>query len=425
MLRKNLFLILTAAALLVLTALSASAATPEEQGYRTAPDQYICPRAGDVDSDGKIDAGDARLTLRMAVGLDSAEGQKKYRADTDGDGKVTSADARMLLRYSVGLERGLSHTKLETVTFEPATCFTTGSCADLCAHCGKLFNFAKLPEVEHFAAGWDTLEEATCAREGLCELRCIFCDTIMDTKLIPKTNHVFGETQYETAPDCFHYVNTRKVCTVCGFTERSAEAPAGAHTFVWETVQAPTCTEDGVSAETCAHCGYASGKTQILKNAGGHTDAEWRTARYPNCTEEGLRTKTCRRCKEIYATETLAPLGHDKLESSYKLLAEPDCENDGSAEYFCLRCSQTVTLTLEAKGHVPAETPVRTAPTCTENGSIAFTCSECGKDVEIAVPATGHTPGEWEGPVEAEDGFYFIRRCIVCEEELERSEKYD
>lgn len=425
MLRKNLFLLLTAAILLILTAVCASAATPESLGYETAPSQVLCKKCGDVDADGRITSGDARLVLRCSVGLEKFDEATRLCADVDGDGKVNSSDARVLLRYSVGLEEGFRHTRLETVTLEPATCFSVGSCADLCAHCGKLYNFAKLPATEHFAAGWDTLEEADCEREGLCELRCLYCNTIMDTRLIPKTNHAFGKTQYETAPDCFHHVNTWRVCSVCGFTEPSTEAPSGAHTFVWETEKKPTCTEDGVSAEKCAHCGFVSGRTQILKNAGGHTDSSWRTVQYPTCTGEGLRTKTCRRCKEVFASEKLAALGHVMQEGSYRVISEPDCEQNGSAEYFCTRCLQTVTETLAAVGHKPAGEATEIKPTCTENGSVSFTCSECGEDVVMPVAATGHTPGEWEGPVESEGGFYFIRRCIVCEEELERSERYE
>lgn len=60
----------------------------------TAPDK------GDVDYDGKITAGDARLVLRAAVGLEELA---KYSADVDGDGKITASDARIVLRKSVGL----------------------------------------------------------------------------------------------------------------------------------------------------------------------------------------------------------------------------------------------------------------------------------------------------------------------------------
>lgn len=56
---------------------------------------------GDVDDDGEITAADARLALRMSVGLEEVI----RRADIDVDGSVSAADARQLLRISVGLER--------------------------------------------------------------------------------------------------------------------------------------------------------------------------------------------------------------------------------------------------------------------------------------------------------------------------------
>lgn len=58
------------------------------------------PVKGDIDGDSKISAADARLVLRMSVGLEETIGF----ADVDGDGKVSAADARLVLRVSVGLE---------------------------------------------------------------------------------------------------------------------------------------------------------------------------------------------------------------------------------------------------------------------------------------------------------------------------------
>ena len=57
--------------------------------------------SGDIDNDGKISAADARLVLRMSVGLEELD----MMADVDSDGKVSAADARFILRASVGLEK--------------------------------------------------------------------------------------------------------------------------------------------------------------------------------------------------------------------------------------------------------------------------------------------------------------------------------
>ena len=60
---------------------------------------------GDADLDGKVTSADARLTLRIAVGLDDVTPITKAAADYDGDVRVSSADARLVLRASVGLEQ--------------------------------------------------------------------------------------------------------------------------------------------------------------------------------------------------------------------------------------------------------------------------------------------------------------------------------
>lgn len=59
---------------------------------------------GDADGDGSVTPADARLVLRIAVGLEPAEGIA-VPLDVDLDGDVTPADARLVLRRSVGLEK--------------------------------------------------------------------------------------------------------------------------------------------------------------------------------------------------------------------------------------------------------------------------------------------------------------------------------
>ncbi|MBQ6118219.1 MAG: hypothetical protein IJK98_03210, partial [Clostridia bacterium] len=63
-------------------------------------------KLGDVDGDGEITSGDARLCLRRSVSLQAYEvGSREYIAcDVDKKDGVTSADARLILRASVSLE---------------------------------------------------------------------------------------------------------------------------------------------------------------------------------------------------------------------------------------------------------------------------------------------------------------------------------
>ncbi len=65
------------------------------------------PLPGDADGDGKVTSSDARLALRVAVGLEKCEKDTPafLAADADGDGVITSADARLILRAAVGLEK--------------------------------------------------------------------------------------------------------------------------------------------------------------------------------------------------------------------------------------------------------------------------------------------------------------------------------
>lgn len=59
---------------------------------------------GDANGDGKIDVNDARLILRYAVGLETANENLKAIADVNGDGKITVDDAREVLRQATGIK---------------------------------------------------------------------------------------------------------------------------------------------------------------------------------------------------------------------------------------------------------------------------------------------------------------------------------
>ncbi|MBE6813653.1 MAG: hypothetical protein E7523_12350 [Ruminococcaceae bacterium] len=58
---------------------------------------------GDIDGDGHITAGDARLALRASVKLESFSNQQKHIGDVDKDNIITAGDARLILRWSVGM----------------------------------------------------------------------------------------------------------------------------------------------------------------------------------------------------------------------------------------------------------------------------------------------------------------------------------
>ena len=66
------------------------------------PQTAVC-ESGDMDGDGTLAPSDARIVLRLSVGLGNSDAFYGS-ADADGDGAVTPADARLVLRYAVGLD---------------------------------------------------------------------------------------------------------------------------------------------------------------------------------------------------------------------------------------------------------------------------------------------------------------------------------
>ncbi len=57
---------------------------------------------GDVNNDGKVNAMDATLAARYAVGSYSLDAAAIKRGDVNGDGKVNAMDATLIARYAVG-----------------------------------------------------------------------------------------------------------------------------------------------------------------------------------------------------------------------------------------------------------------------------------------------------------------------------------
>ncbi len=70
--------------------------------------EYIVMVDGDINSDGKITAQDARLILRTSASLMIVSGVFEQAADINGDGRITASDARMTLRYAAGLIKDLN-----------------------------------------------------------------------------------------------------------------------------------------------------------------------------------------------------------------------------------------------------------------------------------------------------------------------------
>ena len=70
--------------------------------YSGDPGMGVMP--GDVDLDGDVDANDALLAMRYAMGLVTLTPEQIASGDFDGDGALTSAEALRIMRMAMGLE---------------------------------------------------------------------------------------------------------------------------------------------------------------------------------------------------------------------------------------------------------------------------------------------------------------------------------
>ena len=68
--------------------------------------QTIVYKTGDINSDGTINASDARIALRVSAKMETLEGAAFQAADVNGDGRVTAKDARSILRYAAKITSG-------------------------------------------------------------------------------------------------------------------------------------------------------------------------------------------------------------------------------------------------------------------------------------------------------------------------------
>lgn len=71
---------------------------------------------GDTDLNGKINAADARIVLRVSAKIISIDSYRLTLADFNQDGKVTATDARCILRKSVNLDPFTPETTTQPVT---------------------------------------------------------------------------------------------------------------------------------------------------------------------------------------------------------------------------------------------------------------------------------------------------------------------
>ena len=192
--------------------------------------------------------------------------------------------------------------------------------------------------------------------------------------------HSFGDWSVTTEPSCSEKGERKRVC-ICGAVEVQDVATVG-HTYT-SVVTEPTCTEAGYTTHTC-HCGYTYTDSYV-NSIGHHTYGYWQTLRAPTCTEDGEEVRVCNQCQRE-SSRIIQAKGHTFGE--WKTTIEPTCTEKGELQRECA-CGETETESILAKGH--RYNYVVSAPaTCTDSGELKLECN-CGKIEVVPIPATGHS----------------------------------
>ncbi len=111
---------------------------------------------GDINSDGKLNAADARIILRVSAKLDELSSEKLSFADINGDDKVNASDARIILRIAAKLDSLDNYLNEQNTTQENPTEITTKEPVtekiDVSGYFGKHINeaLADFPDLKLF-----------------------------------------------------------------------------------------------------------------------------------------------------------------------------------------------------------------------------------------------------------------------------------
>lgn len=203
--------------------------------------------------------------------------------------------------------------------------------------------------------------------------------------------------------------------------EETTEAP---HVHVWGEfviVKAPTCTEEGLSEQSCA-CGEKQTRTESVL---AHTEGEWVEDKAPTCTEAGSKYVQCSVCKTTVKTESIPAKGH--TDGDWIIDKEATVTTDGSKHLECLVCKATIkTEVIPATPHTPGEWIVDKSATCTEAGLRHRVCTKCGETTDTeTISARGHSEVEDKAKAATctEDGLTEGKYCSVCKAVLKAQDK--
>ncbi len=191
----------------------------------------------------------------------------------------------------------------------------------------------------------------------------------------------------------------------CGHSFVDSPTDALGHSWSqWETVTAPTETEEGMQKRVCGVCD-AEDYLVIEPLGQSHSHNFQPTVVEPECTEEGYTVFRCL-CGEEYTDGVTEPLGHSWSDWQY---------TESGQTRSCTRCGATDTV---QSAHTHSYSTETVAATCTDGGYVHYYCS-CGESyVETVSDPLGHSWGQWQvtqEPTTASEGIK-ERICQMCGE---------
>ena len=151
----------------------------------------------------------------------------------------------------------------------------------------------------------------------------------------------------------------------------------------WQTVLAPTCTEEGREERTCTRCGKTDTRSISAQK---HTMGFWMTSKSVSCLSAGEETRECAACG-FRESRPIAAHGHYYTEWE---TVSGSCTQLTEKSRFCVYCEERQTEYFRAEGHAFGEWTLDRHPGCTENGRNLRVCEKCGEQEYQFLPSVGH-----------------------------------
>ncbi len=273
----------------------------------------------------------------------------------------------------------------EENTVDP-TCIENGYTKHTCKECGYSYKDNEVAATGSHtfnkATGTDAYLAPTCTQAGYQKYKCDNCDESY-TESLKALGHTHATPATCEAPS--------SACTrdECGYV-----APAKGHSLSVESIEYPTCTEDGYINWECTNDGCGKTVKEVPEEyaATGHTaadNAEWTETEVAvigaDCTFVMKRTAPCQSCDGTVVKEGEEYVRHT-LQTT--ITRTPTCEeNSGERTTVCTKCDLEPEVVYYSDPTAHAWDGGALQP---DNVTTLFTCSLCG-GTKTSVSAKGET----------------------------------